>query len=86
MGFEEEECLLPYPRRSFDGFRLFAGVFTFPEKFLFLNWEVFGSRLADFGSDAEILFYFSKFDPARGNQASKWSLGKHSSSGMHADH
>ena len=69
MGFEEEECLLPYPRRSFDGFRLLQEYFTFPEKFLFFELGSLGSRLADFGSDAEILFYFSKFDRPERNQA-----------------
>ena len=37
MGFAEEESLLPYPRRSFDGYRLLQEYFTFPEKFLFFR-------------------------------------------------
>ena len=83
MGFEEDEALLPYPRRSFDGYRLLQEYFTFPEKFLFLELgglsEGFG---AGFGSEAELLFYFSRFDrPERqqflevGVSASTFRLG-----------
>lgn len=63
MGFEEEEALLPYPRRSFDGYRLLQEYFTFSEKFLF--FEVGGlEALAQAGcsAQAEILFCFSRFE------------------------
>lgn len=63
MGFEEEEALLPYPRRSFDGYRLLQEYFTFSEKFLF--FEVGGlEALAQAGCSAqsEILFCFSRFE------------------------
>ena len=36
-GFPESECMLPYPRRSFPGYRLLQEYFTFPDKFLFLD-------------------------------------------------
>jgi type VI secretion system protein ImpG len=36
-GFAEEEGLLPYPRRSFEGYRLLQEYFSFPEKYLFLD-------------------------------------------------
>jgi len=68
MGFEEDEALLPYPRRSFDGYRLLQEYFTFSEKFLF--FEVGGLDAiaqAGCGSHAEILFCFSRFErPERG--------------------
>jgi type VI secretion system protein ImpG len=35
MGFTDEESVLPYPRRSFEGYRLLQEYFAFPEKFLF---------------------------------------------------
>jgi type VI secretion system protein ImpG len=38
-GFEEDEALLPYPVRSFPGYRLLQEYFTLPEKFLFLDLE-----------------------------------------------
>ncbi len=63
MGFEEEEALLPYPRRSFDGYRLLQEYFTFSEKFLF--FELNGlEAIAEAGctEQAEILFCFSRFD------------------------
>ncbi|MBT9330204.1 type VI secretion system baseplate subunit TssF [Paracidobacterium acidisoli] len=63
MGFEEDEALLPYPRRSFSGYRLLQEYFTFSEKFLF--FELDGLKaIAETGcrEQAEILFYFSRFD------------------------
>jgi type VI secretion system protein ImpG len=37
VGFEEDESMLPYPRRSFGGYRLLQEYFAFPEKFLFMD-------------------------------------------------
>lgn len=37
VGFGEEQGMLPYPRRSFVGYRLLQEYFTFPEKFFFLD-------------------------------------------------
>lgn len=34
-GFEPDEAVVPYSRRSFDGYRLLVEHFLFPEKFLF---------------------------------------------------
>jgi len=63
MGFEESEALLPYPKRSFDGYRLLQEYFTFSEKFLF--FELSGlEAIQEAGCEeqAEILFCFSRFD------------------------
>ena len=63
MGFEEDESLLPYPKRSFDGYRLLQEYFTFSEKFLF--FELSGlEAIVEAGctSQAEILFCISRFD------------------------
>jgi type VI secretion system protein ImpG len=63
VGFEEDEALLPYPKRSFEGYRLLQEYFTFSEKFLF--FELNGlEAIAEAGckDQAEILFYFSRFD------------------------
>jgi type VI secretion system protein ImpG len=62
-GFEEEEALLPYPRHSFDGYRLLEEYFAFPRKFHFL--EVTGLdrvTAAGFQESAEILFFLSPFE------------------------
>ncbi len=37
VGFTEEEGILPYPARSFPGYRLLQEYFSMPEKFLFLD-------------------------------------------------
>jgi type VI secretion system protein ImpG len=63
MGFEEDESLIPFPRRSFDGYRLLQEYFTFSEKFLF--FELGGlEAIAAAGcmETAEILIYCSRFD------------------------
>jgi type VI secretion system protein ImpG len=63
MGFEENESLLPYPKRSFDGYRLLQEYFTFSEKFLF--FELRGlEAIQEAGCDeqAEILFCISRFE------------------------
>jgi len=36
-GFDRNEALLPYPERSFPGYRILQEYFLFPEKFLFLD-------------------------------------------------
>ena len=38
VGFAPEEALLPWPARSFVGFRLLTEYFAFPEKFLFVDF------------------------------------------------
>jgi type VI secretion system protein ImpG len=38
VGFQPSEALLPWPARSFSGFRLLTEYFAFPEKFLFLDF------------------------------------------------
>ena len=37
VGFAPEEALLPWPARSFSGFRLLTEYFAFPEKFMFFD-------------------------------------------------
>ncbi len=37
MGFERDEGMLPYPANSFEGYRLLAEFFAFPQKFLFVG-------------------------------------------------
>jgi type VI secretion system protein ImpG len=63
VGFEENEALLPYPRRSFDGYRLLQEYFAFPQKFQFIELqgleEVVAAR---FQQDAEVLFFIAPFE------------------------
>lgn len=64
VGFERGEGLLPYPNRSFLGYRLLTEYFCFPHKFLFV--DVAGldsldrSRLKD---KLEILLFFDREAP-----------------------
>jgi type VI secretion system protein ImpG len=61
VGFEAEEGMLPYPRRSFVAYRLVQELFTFPEKFLFLdiNGLEEGWAASGFKDTAEIIFLLS---------------------------
>lgn len=52
-GFDQQEALLPYPRRCFDGYRLLQEYFAFPEKFLFVDLTGLDA-LASFGDRVEI--------------------------------
>jgi type VI secretion system protein ImpG len=69
MGFEEDEAMLPYTRRSFAGYRTLQEYFTFPEKFFFLELNGM-ERITEFNGDKfEILFLVSSFErPERRDQ------------------
>ncbi len=61
VGFERKEALLPFPRTSFDGYRLLQEYFSFPEKFLFVDLVGLDSpRLRDGTECLEIGFVFSR--------------------------
>jgi type VI secretion system protein ImpG len=63
MGFAENEDVLPYPRRSFMGYRLLQEYFSFPEKFFFLNLKGLSEfRASGLTSKAELLFLISPFE------------------------
>ena len=63
VGFDREESLLPFVRRSMDGHRLLQEYFVFPEKFLFFDLEGLEPLAqAGFGEEAEIVFLFSSFE------------------------
>jgi len=55
-GFGADECLLPYPVRSFPGYRLLQEYFALPEKFLFLELDGVNSGASSF----ELLFDFTR--------------------------
>jgi type VI secretion system protein ImpG len=63
-GFAAEEALLPWPARSFSGFRLLSEYFAFPEKFLFVDFtRVDGKSLLSGGHRVEIFVYLSRALP-----------------------
>ena len=60
VGFGEDEGMLPYPRRSFIGYRLLQEFFTIPTKYLFV--DVTGLEQvwnAGFKNKVELIFLFS---------------------------
>jgi type VI secretion system protein ImpG len=69
VGYEEEEAMLPYPRRSFAGYRLLQEYFTFHEKFLFFDLSGL-EQLQAMGFDdlLEIIFLISPFEAAEREQ------------------
>ncbi|MCC6591276.1 MAG: type VI secretion system baseplate subunit TssF [Bryobacterales bacterium] len=74
VGFRQEEGLVPFPRRSFWGYRLLQEYFSFPEKFCFLDLSGFDRvAAAGFGRKIEILFYLSDFE--RGDRRQMLELG-----------
>ncbi len=64
-GLEENEAMLPYPRRSFRGYRLLQEYFALPQKLLFLDLSGFDKlREGGFGQAAEFIFLISPFERA----------------------
>ena len=63
MGFGQNEDVLPYPRRSFMGYRLLQEYFAFPEKFFFMSLKGLSQlQRTGFTSKAELLFMISPFE------------------------
>jgi type VI secretion system protein ImpG len=61
VGFEREEGLLPYPPRSFLGYRLLTEYFAFPEKFLFFDLTDLRRSLSRLtGNRLEIFLYLNR--------------------------
>ena len=70
VGFAEDEGMLPYPRRSFTGYRLLHEYFTFPEKFFFLDLTGLEAALAGgFKDRAELVFLIAPSELADRRQA-----------------
>lgn len=61
VGFSEEEALLPYPKRSFAGYRLLHEYFAFPEKFHFMDVELAGAA-GGMGRQMEVLLPILPFE------------------------
>jgi type VI secretion system protein ImpG len=63
IGFRDDEAVLPFPRRSFTGYRILQEYFAFPEKFFFAelnNLDALAS--AAFTNRVEIVFLISQFE------------------------
>src|SRR5262249_42324324 len=61
VGFERNAGLLPYPNRSFLGYRLLTEFFAFPSKFHFFDlsgWQRVAR--AGFGNAVEVVFFLDR--------------------------
>ena len=64
VGFLPSEALLPWPARSFSGFRLLTEYFAFPEKFLFLDFISLDAKtLLATGNRMDIFVYLNRTIP-----------------------
>jgi type VI secretion system protein ImpG len=79
VGFGVDEGLLPYPARSFIGYRLLSEFFAFPSKFLFLDlggWkQARNARLMN--KQVEVVIYLSRSGKIveQGVEPSTFALG-----------
>jgi type VI secretion system protein ImpG len=78
VGFERDEGMLPYPARSFLGYRLITEYFAFPQKFLFLDLKFPDpARLGHLGNQVEVYLFLNRAMPdlARHLSADTFQLG-----------
>jgi type VI secretion system protein ImpG len=77
VGFADDEMLLPYPRRVSHGYALLQELFTFPQKFHFIDVEGLASalRTANVGARAELFFVISSFERADRRQLLELGIG-----------
>jgi type VI secretion system protein ImpG len=62
-GFGRDQGMLPYPARSFVGYRLLTEYFAFPEKFLAFDFLGLSARsLLGAGRELDVFFYLSETD------------------------
>src|SRR5262249_28928366 len=61
VGFDADQILLPYPRRSFPGYCLLTELFTFPSKFNFLDLGGFQQVCqASFEKQLEVVIFLNQ--------------------------
>lgn len=78
VGFAPEEALLPWPARSFEGFRLLSEYFAFPQKFMFLDLAGLGAKtLVQESNRLEVFLYLDRTSAEleRGVDANMFALG-----------
>ncbi len=62
-GFDENEAMLPYPKRSFEGYRLIQEYFHCPEKFFFFRLKGLEALLSSgFKGGFEVVFLIDRFE------------------------
>jgi type VI secretion system protein ImpG len=60
VGFEAEEAVLPYPVSAHQGFRLLQEYFTFPDKFLFLDFAGWPAGTLSTNTWADLVFLLAE--------------------------
>jgi type VI secretion system protein ImpG len=61
VGFEPAEGVMPFPKRSFLGYRLLTEYFAFPEKYLFFDVTNLSAKtLLESGRTLEVFIYFNR--------------------------
>ncbi len=64
LGFEDEQALLPYTRRSFQGYRFLQEYFAMPERFLFVEvGDLKESMTRCEGTELDLVFLFNRNNP-----------------------
>jgi type VI secretion system protein ImpG len=64
VGFAPDEAILPWPQRSFEGFRLLSEYFAFPQKFMFLDIAGLTAKtLLQDSNRLEIFLYLGRTSP-----------------------
>ena len=72
VGFDRDEGLLPYPARSFLGYRLLTEYFAFPQKFLFIDLKLSGiETMRGLGNRLVIYIYLKRSVPNLARNISK---------------
>ncbi|QGJ71942.1 Type VI secretion system baseplate subunit TssF [Planctomycetales bacterium 10988] len=62
VGFDLDQSLLPYDRRTLPGYRLLTEFFAFPEKFLFADlgcWQKV-CKSGNYGRSVEVVFFLNR--------------------------
>jgi type VI secretion system protein ImpG len=78
VGFERDEGLLPYPNRSFLGYRLLTEFFAFKKKFFFVDLRGLGAlSAAGYPDKVEVIVFLDRTSPTleQGVNAATFRLG-----------
>ena len=63
VGFDDDQSVLPYDKRSFTGYRTLSEFYHTPDKFLFFEIKDFNQTFNQACGDKEITFYCSQHYP-----------------------
>jgi type VI secretion system protein ImpG len=77
VGFSEQEALLPYTPRSFQGYRLLQEYFAFPERFMFVELTQLQTAIRQCNEDQlDIIVLLNRYNPQLVNSidASRFAL------------